>query len=98
MTPGRLRRWSNGLQAFHQGMLLSCCSPVCFRSVDTSFICLLNIFSQAAHLRLLEATPDLEEPEIQQLHSDMAGLVVRVSHLQCLAEVSSTASKYTFSA
>ena len=98
MTPGRQRRWSNGLQAFHQGMLLSCCSPVCFRSVDTSFICLLNIFSQAAHLRLLEATPDLEEPEIQQLHSDMAGLVVRLSHLQCLAEVSSTASKYTFSA
>jgi len=48
---------------------------------------LLPCIFQAAHLRLLEATPDLKEPEIQQLHSDMAGLVVRVSHLQCLAEV-----------
>ena len=50
---------------------------------------------KAAHLRLLEASPDLEEPELRRLHSDMAGLVVRMSHLQCLPEVSFRAQSRT---
>ena len=81
-------QWLTGLSPGDAAQLLLPCIFQVLLLRD--FFCALShtILLKAAHLRLLEATPDLEEPEIQQLHGDMAGLIVRMSHLKCLAEVS----------